>query len=350
MPSDDIRDLMGRYATGSLSVEEQKRLFDAALDDQELFDELAREQEMKMLLDEPGARDRLIHALAPPKRKSPWIFAVAATALLTIVLAVFLSRPGPKLVDNVAVNKPPAPLADAQSPKPEAPASSPASEPKPSHVAPVEKQKTAANQPIAEPVAKEDAARAAEAKAKMVKDAESKLADQKEADKSSRDELDRRQVAAASPPPVAKKAEALSATRAASPAASSTPAIQQQQNALGGPRQQQYRAGQGVVGGLYQVPPPFGFHYSTETAGHLVIVPAADGFLTVKSTDGALLYGLKRSAAGIIVDVALPDGTGSVFVTFADTETAVQNAPTVHTESNATIQGPGSLSIEVKLK
>src|SRR6516225_3269122 len=106
MPSDDIRDLMGRYATGSLSVEEQKRLFDAALDDQELFDELAREQEMKMLLDAPGARDRLIHALAPPKRKAPWIFAVAATAALTVVLALFLSRPGPKPADNVAVNKP----------------------------------------------------------------------------------------------------------------------------------------------------------------------------------------------------------------------------------------------------
>jgi len=40
---DEIRKLIGGYATGTLTAAEQKLLFDAALDDQELFDELARE-------------------------------------------------------------------------------------------------------------------------------------------------------------------------------------------------------------------------------------------------------------------------------------------------------------------
>jgi hypothetical protein len=60
---DDIRRLMGAYATGSLTDAERKVLFDAALDDQDLFDELAREQAVKQVIDEPGVRERLIAGL-----------------------------------------------------------------------------------------------------------------------------------------------------------------------------------------------------------------------------------------------------------------------------------------------
>jgi hypothetical protein len=62
---DDIRRLMGAYATGSLTDTDRKALFEAALDDQDLFDELAREQAMKEVLDEPGVRERLIAGLPP---------------------------------------------------------------------------------------------------------------------------------------------------------------------------------------------------------------------------------------------------------------------------------------------
>ena len=47
MTRDEIRGLIGGYATGSLSEAERRTLFEAALDDQELFDELAREQALK---------------------------------------------------------------------------------------------------------------------------------------------------------------------------------------------------------------------------------------------------------------------------------------------------------------
>jgi hypothetical protein len=60
---DDIRRLMGAYATGSLTDAERKALFEAALDDQDLFDELAREQAVKEVIAEPGVRDRLIAGL-----------------------------------------------------------------------------------------------------------------------------------------------------------------------------------------------------------------------------------------------------------------------------------------------
>src|ERR1022692_408945 len=96
MMPDDIRDLLGRYATGSLTAEEQKRLFDAALDDQELFDEIAREDEIKQMLAEPRGRDRLIRSLQPPKRPVPWVLALTPLAVLSVVLFVVLRLPAPK--------------------------------------------------------------------------------------------------------------------------------------------------------------------------------------------------------------------------------------------------------------
>ena len=63
MNRDEIRKLIGGYATGSLTPQEQKLLFEAAVDDQALFDELMAEPDLKDLIDQPGARDRLLEAL-----------------------------------------------------------------------------------------------------------------------------------------------------------------------------------------------------------------------------------------------------------------------------------------------
>ena len=60
MSQDETRKLLGGYATDSLTEAERRVLFEAALQDQELFDELAGEQVLKEVLDEPGARQRLI--------------------------------------------------------------------------------------------------------------------------------------------------------------------------------------------------------------------------------------------------------------------------------------------------
>ena len=75
MTRDEARQLLGGYATGSLTEAEREALFEAALEDQELFEELAGEQALKEVLDEPGARQRLIAALEPPRRHRVWLWA-----------------------------------------------------------------------------------------------------------------------------------------------------------------------------------------------------------------------------------------------------------------------------------
>lgn len=94
MSPDEIRKLLGGYATGTLTDAERKALLTAALDDQELFDELGREQSLKELLESPGARPRLVAALTPPaaapawwKKPLPWALAgTLAVGLLVVVL------------------------------------------------------------------------------------------------------------------------------------------------------------------------------------------------------------------------------------------------------------------------
>jgi len=63
MRPEEIRKLVGGYATGTLSAEERRALLEAALLDQNLFDELARDQALKDLLEDPQARGRLLQAL-----------------------------------------------------------------------------------------------------------------------------------------------------------------------------------------------------------------------------------------------------------------------------------------------
>src|SRR5712692_8896327 len=63
MNREDIQKLLGGYATGTLTSEEQQALFEAALDDQELFDSLAREQSLRDLLRDPAAKAQLLAAL-----------------------------------------------------------------------------------------------------------------------------------------------------------------------------------------------------------------------------------------------------------------------------------------------
>jgi outer membrane biosynthesis protein TonB len=115
MTRDEIRSLIGGYATGSLSAAERSALFEAALDHQELFDELAREQALKELLDAPGVKARLMAAVAPRREniwwKSVWAWA-AAGAFATAVIAgivLFKTSPPPQELARVIVPSTPGP-------------------------------------------------------------------------------------------------------------------------------------------------------------------------------------------------------------------------------------------------
>lgn len=105
MKRDEARKLLGGYATGSLTEYERKLLFDAALDDQDLFDELAAEQALKELIESPGARTRLQAALEPKaKARVWWPWAVAFVAAATVVfLVVRVPRSEPEPVDVAQV-------------------------------------------------------------------------------------------------------------------------------------------------------------------------------------------------------------------------------------------------------
>jgi len=127
MSRDEARKLLGGYATGSLSEAERTALFQAALEDQDLFDELAGEQVLKEVLDEPGVRERLLTALEPPRRHPAWLWAVAtAAATIAIVVGVLVSQRTPPPPQQIAqVLKSPEPTATPVTPSPAAPAPAP---------------------------------------------------------------------------------------------------------------------------------------------------------------------------------------------------------------------------------
>ena len=70
MSREEIEKLLGGYATGTLTGEERDALFAAALEDQVLFDLLAREEPLRELLEDPLAKARLRRALE--ESAVPW--------------------------------------------------------------------------------------------------------------------------------------------------------------------------------------------------------------------------------------------------------------------------------------
>jgi hypothetical protein len=101
MSRDDIQKLLGGYATGTLTPEEQQALFEAALTDQELFDALAREEPLREVLSDPAARAHLLAAIddAPAPWYREWwrpILVMAAAVSIVVGVAVWDRSPAPK--------------------------------------------------------------------------------------------------------------------------------------------------------------------------------------------------------------------------------------------------------------
>ena len=112
MKPEEIRKLLGGYATGTLTEAEREALFAAALDDQELFNELAGEEPLRELLTDPGARAEMLAAVEPrPRVWSWWRPAVAALAVAAIGAVVVLlpkkNVPPPTIVAEVKPAAPP---------------------------------------------------------------------------------------------------------------------------------------------------------------------------------------------------------------------------------------------------
>lgn len=119
MTPEEIRKLLGGYATGTLTAGEQQALFEAALQDQELFDELAREQSLRDLLRDPSARAHLLASIEEKPR--PWwrrihrgalIGAVAVAACVELAVIAHFGRPKPAATPPLVAEVKPAPAAN----------------------------------------------------------------------------------------------------------------------------------------------------------------------------------------------------------------------------------------------
>ena len=94
MTNEEIRKLLGGYATNTLTEAERQALFEAALDDQELFDALHQEQVLKELLADPVSRAEIRQALENPRAARPhwWIWTAAASAVAAAIIVVAVTR------------------------------------------------------------------------------------------------------------------------------------------------------------------------------------------------------------------------------------------------------------------
>jgi len=130
MTREEVQKLLGGFATGTLTPEEQQSLFSAALEDQELFDALANEQSLRDLLRDPAAKAELLAALdAPPPAhagwiawvRRPWVAGLAMAGIAAVGIAVYRGQ-GPErqptIVAEVRPQAPPAGEAVTQPPTP----------------------------------------------------------------------------------------------------------------------------------------------------------------------------------------------------------------------------------------
>jgi hypothetical protein len=106
MTQGEVRKLLGGYATNALSAEERRILFQAALEDQELFNALENEDALRELLADPVSREQVRRALARPiegKRSGfrfrRWVLAVALPAAGAVILIAVMDRANaPRLI------------------------------------------------------------------------------------------------------------------------------------------------------------------------------------------------------------------------------------------------------------
>jgi hypothetical protein len=112
MTNEQARKLLGGYATNSLTEAERKALFEAALDDQELFDALQQEEALKELLADPVSRSQVQQALAQApvsdatgaawwSRWWVWGGLTGAIAATVLIVSVIRSNEPPKEMARV---------------------------------------------------------------------------------------------------------------------------------------------------------------------------------------------------------------------------------------------------------
>ena len=127
MSREEIQKLLGGYATGTLTPAERDALFAAALDDQELFEALAREEPLRELLQDPAAKGRLLRALEPKPaarywrwlRPAAWAIPAVGLAAILVVFVVQQRESRPVLIARAPSLPSLGPIAPVPSPVPQ---------------------------------------------------------------------------------------------------------------------------------------------------------------------------------------------------------------------------------------
>jgi hypothetical protein len=306
MSREEVRKLIGGYATGSLTDAERKLLFDAALEDQELFEELAREQELKEMLEEPGAKQRLIAALEEPNRPArawwarPWIWAAAATVAAGVVVTTVVRRSPERPTELAAVLE-------------TKPQSAPAPLPQPSSQ-------------IAETAKRKNAPKAADAANEVRLDAleDRKQAERQEVEKKREADQPAPAPAAAPPPPPVKELFASKDVQAGQAG--------QAAGSVGGAQQaRRLTSEKANIAASIAKAARFGFDYAVQPDGRLRVTPFADGYLSFQGLPA------QRAGAGIPVFFE-PAGTDSVSVSFATTPVPPSKSAAVRDQRSGTVE------------
>jgi hypothetical protein len=156
MNPQEIEKLLGGYATDTLTEEERRTLFEAALGNQALFDALADEQALRELLEDPPSRAHLLAALreervSPLARFLAWmrrpsaIALAAAVAAGVVTIAVVIPHRSAEKPAVVALHIEPKKQVQLEAPEEKAP------EPKPATPAPAGSPRRAAVEKAVEP-------------------------------------------------------------------------------------------------------------------------------------------------------------------------------------------------------
>ncbi len=299
MTRDDIHKLIAGYATGTLTESERQALFAAALDDQELFDELAREQELKELIEAPGVRARLLAAVEPAASQKKWLenphwtWAAAAT-VAAVLLGVYLTQP-PELKRLAVVVQDPPLVSDAPAPFVAEPPEVRPAVPLPAPVA-VEQGRRGATPALPPPPQQQGAQGAAPVAADRPADAL------------------KQELAVQAPPP------APAPSPAAAPRSMTVippGAVAAGRGGGGGARQAFGGFAQNQL--LDKTAATFSFDYSVTAEKRLRIVPSANGFLSV-SAAGQVVVSNRALMAGVAAELPLPEGATSATVVFSATQ------------------------------
>ena len=247
MKPEEVRQLLGGYASGTLSEAERKLLFEAALEDQVLFDAMADEQALKDLLDDPESRgylqavldespvqphlDAVLTAQALPapqrmqkpvaRRPAMWWGVLAAAALATVSVVGILRLNEKAAPVEMAKNTQPTPTQTTAGKQPlAAPAPAAAAEPEPKPVPSKAAKREADVKPADKAVAPPEPVPAAVANAAADRRAEEKqLEAQKPRDESAQSApvIPLPTQAQAPPPPAPRRKEAAQGGALANP-------------------------------------------------------------------------------------------------------------------------------------